>query len=102
MGRRRRRQFSASPPGTTSSSMNIMEDVKSPEKLSPLKVALLFTLCLRVFYSAIGALITPYLKLAPELIRANDFTENLTSRSAGLAYVLWGGGSGSTHCGICA
>jgi hypothetical protein len=68
----------------------MMKDVKSPEKLSSLKVALLFTLCLRVFYSAIGALATPYLKLNPRLIRSNDLTDNLMPRSAGLAYGLLG------------
>src|SRR5262245_37905505 len=66
------------------------EEVKSPEKRSALKVALLFTLCLRVFYSAVGALAAPYLKLDPGLIRSNDFTDNLMPRSAGLAYGLLG------------
>ena len=70
--------------------MNMMKDVKSPGKLPPLKTALLFTLCLRVFYSAIGALVTPYLKLDPGLIHTNEFTDNLTPRSAGLAYMLLG------------
>ncbi|HKQ75802.1 MAG TPA: hypothetical protein VJ810_19040 [Blastocatellia bacterium] len=70
--------------------MNKMKEAQSPEKPSSLKVALLFTLCLRVFYSAIGALVTPYLKLDPGLIRSNDFTDNLTPRSAGLAYSLLG------------
>jgi len=70
--------------------MNKTREVKSPEKLPALKVALLFMLCLRVFYSAVGALATPYLKLDPGLIRSNDFTDNLMPRSAGLAYGLLG------------
>src|SRR5262245_42937411 len=67
-----------------------MKNVKLPESLSPLKTALLFTLSLRILYSSIGVLIYPYLKLDPELIHPNAFTDNLIPRSAGMAYGLLG------------
>jgi len=70
--------------------MKMLKDAKSSEKLPPLKMALLFTLCLRLFYSAIGALAAPYLKLDPGLIHSNKFTDDLMPRSAGLGYGLLG------------
>jgi hypothetical protein len=57
---------------------------------SSLRTALLFALCLRVFYSLLGVFITPYLKLAPELIHSNDLTENLMTREMGWSYRLLG------------
>lgn len=57
---------------------------------SELKTALIWTIALRLFYSAIGAIAAPYLKLNPALIRSNDLTENLMPREAGWLYRLLG------------
>jgi hypothetical protein len=54
--------------------------------VSPLRTALLLTLGLRLGYSLIGAIITPYLNLSPALIRSNDLTGNLMTREAGGLY----------------
>ncbi len=57
---------------------------------SELKTALLWTVALRLIYSAAGALATPYLKLNPALIRSNDLTDNLIPRETGWPYRLLG------------
>lgn len=57
---------------------------------SELKTALLWTVALRLMYSAIGALASPYLKLNPTLVRSNDLTENLMPRETGWPYRLLG------------
>lgn len=57
---------------------------------SELKVALIWTVALRLIYSAAGALATPYLKLNPALIRSNDLTDNLMPRETGWSYRLLG------------
>lgn len=57
---------------------------------SELKTALIWTVALRVIYSALGALTAPYLKLNPALIRSNDLTENLMHPAAGWLYRLLG------------
>lgn len=57
---------------------------------SELKTALVWTLALRLVYSAAGALAAPYLKLNPALIHSNDLTGNLMSREAGWPYRLLG------------
>jgi len=57
---------------------------------SELKTALIWTVVLRLIYSTVGALVAPYLKLNPALIRSNDLTENLMSREAGWPYRLLG------------
>ncbi len=68
----------------------MIEEQRSQKKNSAFKTALLYTLCLRLLYSAIGALAAPYLKLDPELIKSNELTDNLMSRSAGLSYMILG------------
>ncbi|MFN8003989.1 MAG: hypothetical protein U0X75_23585 [Acidobacteriota bacterium] len=53
---------------------------------SAVKTAFLWTLAMRLFYSTIGALAAPYLKLDPALIRSNDLTDNLLTRDTGWTY----------------
>lgn len=62
----------------------------SNQQSATLKTALIWTVALRLFYSAIGVLAAPYLKLNPALIRGNDLTDNLMLREAGWAYRLLG------------
>jgi hypothetical protein len=56
----------------------------------PITFALILTLGLRVLYSGIGFLLTPFLKLDPIFVQSNRFTENLMQRSEGLRYALLG------------
>jgi len=51
---------------------------------------LLIAVVLRVFYSALAAAATPFLRLDPAVIRTNDWTEHLIERSDGLSYMLVG------------
>lgn len=62
----------------------------SPNQSSPLKIALVWTVALRILYSLVGVLAAPYLKLNPALIRSNSLTANLMPREAHLAYRLLG------------
>lgn len=55
-----------------------------------LKTALIWTIALRVIYSALGAMAAPNLKLNPALIRSNDLTDNLMQRVSGWPYRLIG------------
>ena len=55
-----------------------------------LKTALIWTIALRVIYSALGAMATPNLMLNPALIRSNDLTDNLMQRVSGWPYRLIG------------
>ena len=57
---------------------------------SELKAALIWTLALRLVYSAAGVIAAPYLKLNQALVFSNDLTENLMPREAGWAYRLLG------------
>ena len=57
---------------------------------SQLKIALITTFVLRLFYSGLGALSAPYLKLDQALIRSNDYTDQIMTRDAGWAYKLLG------------
>jgi hypothetical protein len=57
---------------------------------SELKTALIWTVALRLIYSALGALAAPVLKLDPALIRSNDLTDNLMQPAAGWPYRLLG------------
>jgi hypothetical protein len=56
----------------------------------PWVVALIATCALRLVYSILGALIAPYLKLDPALVRSNDFTERLMAPEDGWSYWLLG------------
>lgn len=55
-----------------------------------LKTALIWTIALRVIYSALGAMAAPNLKLNPALIRSNDLTDNLMQPVSGWPYRLLG------------
>ncbi len=57
---------------------------------SELKTALVWTLALRLVYSTVGALASPYLKLKSAQIHSNDLTDNLMPREAGWSYRLLG------------
>ncbi len=63
-----------------------------PSKKSgkPWVVALIATCALRLVYSILGAIIAPYLKLDPALVRSNDFTEHLMTPDDGWSYRLFG------------
>jgi len=52
--------------------------------------ALLVTAAFRLIYSTLAALFTPALRLSPQDINRNDFTENLMQRAEGLRYMLLG------------
>jgi hypothetical protein len=52
----------------------------------PWVIALIATGALRLFYSTIGALVAPSLKLDPALIRSNDFTDHLMTPADGWSY----------------
>ena len=67
-----------------------MNNIKAQKQSSSLTAPLAYTLILRVFYSAMGAACTPYLKLNPVVVKSNDFTDNLMSRDAGWLYRLFG------------
>jgi hypothetical protein len=60
------------------------------DNFQSIKTPLLLTFCLRIFYSAIGALCAPYLKLDPVLIQSNDLSENIMTRDAGWLYRILG------------
>jgi hypothetical protein len=74
---------------TFSTQLNLLSrPSKKPGK--PWGVALIATCVLRLVYSILGALIAPYLKLDPTLVRSNDFTEHLMTPADGWSYRLLG------------
>lgn len=62
----------------------------SNKSAKPWAVALIATCALRLVYSGLGALLAPYLKLDPALVRSNDFTERLMTPADGWSYRLLG------------
>ena len=62
----------------------------APPKPSSLRVALAFTLALRVLYSLLGVLIAPRLTLDPTRIASNHFTSDLIQPSDGWRFALLG------------
>lgn len=65
-----------------------MSPEKPPEK--PWIAALSAAVALRVIYSVLGAIIAPYLKIDPALIRSNDLTDSVMTQADGWAYRLLG------------
>jgi hypothetical protein len=56
----------------------------------PWRLALLLTLGLRLLYSVLGLLLTPFLRWPPARLSGFDLTDALIQRSEGWRYALWG------------